>query len=105
MTVAVTAQLTAALGDRAGWLLPALVGLPLLAALALLALRRVADTPATVAAAAVAALTLALAVLVVTAGPRTTAPPGAWTPTPTGSPRWGCVPIWPSTASRRRSCS
>jgi NADH-quinone oxidoreductase subunit M len=56
------------LGEHAGWVLPALVGLPLLAALVLLALRRVADGPAVVGAAVVAALTLALAALVAVAG-------------------------------------
>src|SRR4051794_23988679 len=63
-----TTELTSVVGDQARWLLPALVGLPLLAALVLLALRRLADGAATATAAVVAALTLALAVLVVAAG-------------------------------------
>jgi NADH-quinone oxidoreductase subunit M len=50
--------------DQAPWLLAALPGLPLLAALVLLALRRVGDRLATVAATAVAVVTLALAVAV-----------------------------------------
>src|SRR4051794_8206720 len=64
-----TTELTSVVvGDQARWLLPALVGLPLLAALVLLALRRLADGAATATAALVAALTLALAVLVVAGG-------------------------------------
>lgn len=51
-------------GDRAGWLLPVLVALPLLAAVLLLGLRRLSDGAATRIAALVAALTLGVAVLV-----------------------------------------
>ena len=67
MTVLSTAT---RLSDQAAWLLPALPGLPLLAALVLLGLRRATDRLATVAAAATAAVTLLLAALVaVAAGP------------------------------------
>ena len=58
----------APLREHAGWLLPALVVLPLAVSLALLALRRLGDGAATVVAAGAAAVTLVLAALVTAAG-------------------------------------
>jgi NADH-quinone oxidoreductase subunit M len=72
--------------DQAAWLLPALPGLPLLAALGLLAARRVGDRVATEVATAVAVVTLGLAaVAAYGAGPYVVPGPGlevdaAWMP-------------------------